>query len=108
MQEHWAGKHPLTLYSFPELNPHRLLVIVHTHLDTHTYSKSQSGTNSHNQLPALMKKDSLSKATPNSSPSIPIVLKVIMMVNNREHQETCIFVCTYINPYICIKLQTLM
>ena len=95
MQEHWAGKHPLTLYSFPELNPHRLLVIVHTHMHTHTLSLFQSCTNSHYQLLAIMGEDSLSKATPNCSPSIPIVLKVIMVLYCREFlpARACAYMC---------------
>lgn len=46
MQEHWVGKHSLTLYSFPELNPHRLLVIVAMHLDkdTHTHACTHAHT----------------------------------------------------------------
>lgn len=77
MREHWA-----VLYSFPELNPHRLLVIVHTctHIWTHTHTHTQSCTNSNNKLLAIMEPSlSKSKATPNCSPSIPIVPKVIMV-----------------------------
>lgn len=98
-QEHWAGKHPLTLYSFPELNPHRLLVIVHTHLDMHTHTQTLShAQNSHNQLLAIMVEDSLSQTTPSSSPSIPIVLTVIMVVYCREIQ------CVFASVHVCVLL----
>lgn len=62
MQEHWVGKHSLTLYSFPELNPHRLLVIVAMHLDkdtrTHacTRAHTQTWSNLNNELLAVMGK----------------------------------------------------
>lgn len=49
MQEHWAGKHSLTLYSFPELNPHRLLVIVAMHLDKDTHTHARTHAHAHTQ-----------------------------------------------------------
>lgn len=67
MQEHWAGKHSLTLYSFPELNPHRLLVIVAMHLDKDTHIRMHAPMHTHacththrvnNELLAVMGKHS--------------------------------------------------
>lgn len=70
MQEHWVGKHSLTLYSFPELNPHRLLVIVAMHLDkdtrTHacTRAHTQTWSNLNNELLAVMGKHCEQKLHP--------------------------------------------
>ena len=92
MQTHWAGKHPLTLYSFPELNPHRLLVIVHTHLDTHTPMHARTHELSVMHKFILSSADYngrglLSKAKPNSSPSIPTVLLWLALYPQERYQR---------------------
>ncbi len=56
-----------------------------------------------------MGEDSLSKATPNSSPSIPIVLKVIMVLYCREfsvhmNERVIVWVCECVSVCACVRV----